>query len=94
MAVADRLRAPSAPAVRAHCDLDNWDFDPTLTDGVCPICGWRPPVKMPAPSALAAAASRVPWDLVFLGVLAVVLLVLAVIVGLAAHVNLLPGNSH
>jgi hypothetical protein len=28
--------------VRVHCDFDDWDFAPQFTDGVCPLCGWRP----------------------------------------------------
>ena len=28
---------------RAHCPVDDWAFDPRYTEGVCPLCGWRPP---------------------------------------------------
>jgi hypothetical protein len=26
----------------AHCPVDDWDFRPLYTDGVCPLCGWAP----------------------------------------------------
>ena len=26
----------------AHCPIDDWTFAPRYTDGVCPLCGWRP----------------------------------------------------
>ena len=30
------------PDVVAHCEADDWTFAPRYTDGVCPLCGWRP----------------------------------------------------
>jgi hypothetical protein len=26
----------------ARCPIDDWTFAPRYTDGVCPLCGWRP----------------------------------------------------
>jgi hypothetical protein len=28
--------------VRVRCEFDDWEFSPRFTDGVCPLCGWRP----------------------------------------------------
>ena len=80
----------SAPSTKRtlHCAVDDWDFDPRYTAGVCPICGWGPG---PAPpSTLQQLAARVPWDYVLLAVLAVSLIIIGVLVGRAAGVNLLP----
>jgi hypothetical protein len=76
---------------RAHCDLDDWDFDPRYTEGVCPICGWQPEgaAATPRPQWL-AWTEKVQWDIVGLMVLAVVLLVMAVLVGRAAGITLTP----
>jgi hypothetical protein len=42
---------------KAHCPLDDWDFDARYTDGVCPLCGWRPPgAPVEAPRA-----ARIDW---------------------------------
>jgi len=75
---------------RAHCDLDNWDFDPRYTEGACPICGWVPPGPTRAAPVWETRLAKVPWDLVLLGILAIVLVALGVLVGIAAHINLLP----
>jgi len=40
-----------------HCPTDNWDFVPRYTDGVCPLCGYRPegaPITAPW-------SARVDW---------------------------------
>ena len=29
--------------IRATCPVDDWTFAPRYTDGVCPLCGYRPP---------------------------------------------------
>jgi hypothetical protein len=52
---ADRRR--TRQAVRAHCPVDDWDFDPRYTDGVCPLCGWRPPGTPVEPPAFV----RIDW---------------------------------
>lgn len=49
--------APAAAGARSHCPLDDWDFDARYTDGVCPLCGWRPPGSHVAPPRLA----RLDW---------------------------------
>ena len=44
--------------VIAHCPNDDWDFAPRYTDGVCPICGWRPRGGEQQPPPLIA---RIDW---------------------------------
>jgi hypothetical protein len=87
------LTAALTPATgtRVHCDLDDWDFDPRYTEGRCPVCGWRPEgvAATPRPEWL-AWTERVEWDIVGLIVLAIAFLILAVIVGRAAGINLTP----
>jgi len=83
-------KSTSSRAKKAHCEVDDWDFDPRLTDGVCPICGWRPELAAVAQPHWIASVERVPWDLVLLFVVFVGLTVMGVIVGLAAHINILP----
>jgi hypothetical protein len=83
--------APPNSSHKVHCDLDDWDFDPRYTDGKCPICGWAPE----GGAALVkprwqAELEALPWDIIALGVLAVVLIVLGVWVGLAAGINIVP----
>jgi hypothetical protein len=77
------------PASRArvfHCELDDWDFDARLTDGVCPICGWAPEGGTVPDPAWVLLLRRVQWDFVGLLVLAAVLIVLGVLVAQAAHI--------
>jgi hypothetical protein len=63
---------------KAHCPIDDWDFDPRYTDGVCPICGWRPPGAPVEPPRLA----RVDWfwPTVFVSLVASVLMGILVLV--------------
>jgi len=75
---------------RLHCDLDNWDFDPRYTDGVCPICGWKPDYRADPLPAWEQALVGLPWDLVSLAILALVLVAIGIIVALSAHINLTP----
>jgi hypothetical protein len=42
---------------KAHCPIDDWDFDARYTDGVCPLCGWRPS----GPPVEAPRAARIDW---------------------------------
>ena len=58
-AIADHLRAVRSDhgEITAHCPVDEWDFAPRYTDGVCPICGWRPP----GPRVQLPLAARVDW---------------------------------
>jgi hypothetical protein len=87
-------RAPRTPrAVRAHCELDDWWFDPRYTDGKCPICGWQPEGAPAAPLWL-AAARRFEWELTGLVLLLVVLVVLGVAVAAAAGYRLPQLNPH
>ena len=85
-------------ALLVHCELDDWDYDPRYTEGACPICGTHPDGAPLAPLWL-LLSRRVPWDMVFLGVLAVLLVVMAAVVigasGLAADWHLrLPRSLH
>ena len=75
----------------AHCQLDDWDFDPRFTGGVCPICGWHPEGAAASPRpAYLAWTEGVQWDLVGLVLLFVVLVIMGVLVGRAAGINLAP----
>jgi hypothetical protein len=85
-AVAEARQAPR----KIHCDLDDWDFDPQYTGGACPICGWAPEGALKPKPAWQVRLEALPWDLIFLVVLAVVLIVLGVIVGINAKISLLP----
>jgi hypothetical protein len=82
--------ASAAKPKTLHCVNDDWDFDPRYTDGVCPICGWGPGPR--PPTQIEALLRKIPWDFVFLVVLAVVLVIIGVLVGRAAGVNLLPSS--
>jgi hypothetical protein len=74
-----------------HCPNDNWDFDPRYTEGVCPICGWGPG-RRPQP-AWVVRVETLPWDYIALGVFALLLLVVGVLVGTSANINILPQGS-
>ena len=87
-----RVAAPKArtrSVTRAHCDVDNWTFDPRYTQGRCPICGWAPEGAASAPRWL-ALANRLDWDMLGLFVLVDVLVLLGFIVANAA--GLLPAG--
>jgi hypothetical protein len=85
MSILTQLREQSAVTTRkAYCEADQWAFDPRDTDGVCPICGWRPEEARPRVDTFLRAKMRVvPWDIVSLGVLVVVLVLLGVLVARA-----------
>ncbi len=87
-ATAPAPTTPSTTKRTLHCAVDDWDFDPRYTDGVCPICGWGPGPK--PLSSFEVMVRRVPWDYVLLAFLAIVLVVIGVMVGRAANVNILP----
>ena len=72
---------------RAHCELDQWSFDPRYTDGKCPICGWAPPGAPSVPAWL-ALARKLEWEIAGLVLLAVVLVILGVVVARAAGYQL------
>ena len=69
-----------------HCDLDDWDFNPQLTEGACPICGWAPAGALVPPPAWIQALGRVQWDFVMLILLAAVLVTFGVLVAQSAHI--------
>lgn len=69
-----------------HCELDDWDFDARLTDGVCPICGWAPEGALQPLPPWAQQLQRIQWDFVGLLILAAFLLVMGILVAQAAHV--------
>ena len=70
---------------RAHCEIDNWTFDPRYTQGRCPICGWAPEGAAAAPRWL-ALVNRLDWDMLGLFLLADVLVLLGLIVAHAAGI--------
>lgn len=82
-------RARPRRVTRAHCDVDNWTFDPRYTQGKCPICGWAPEGAATAPRWL-ALANRLDWEVLGLFALADVLVLLGFIVANAA--GLLPAG--
>jgi hypothetical protein len=41
----------------ARCPLDDWVFEPRYTDGLCPLCGWRPPGGLVRPPR----SARIDW---------------------------------
>ena len=57
---------------RAHCEVDDWTFDPRYTQGRCLICGWVPEGAPAAPRWL-ALVNRLDWDMLGLFLLADVL---------------------
>jgi hypothetical protein len=62
----------------AHCPLDDWTFTPRYTEGVCPLCSWRPEGALVAPPL----SRRVDWfypGLAALVVSSVVMLILVVL---------------
>ena len=79
-------------SARAHCELDNWSFDPRYTEGRCPICGWTPPGAPSAPAWL-VAARKFEWEITGLVLLLIVLVILGVVVARAAGYKLPVFNS-
>ena len=64
--------------VTAHCPVDDWDFAPRYTDGVCPICGWRPEGVDVTPPL----AARIDWfwpAMVFLAVVSVAMAIAVIV---------------
>jgi hypothetical protein len=73
-----RFRGRAADEVLAHCPTDDWDFAPRYTDGVCPICGWRPDDVDVAPPLVA----RIDWfwpSMIFLGVVSVAMAIAVIV---------------
>lgn len=72
-----RSRREDEPA--AHCPNDDWEFAPRYTDGVCPICGWRPPgVRVEPP-----LAGRLDWfwpAIVFVAIASIAMAIAVVVV--------------
>ncbi|HEY8740865.1 MAG TPA: hypothetical protein VIN56_09770 [Candidatus Dormibacteraeota bacterium] len=69
-----------------HCELDDWDFDAGLTDGVCPICGWAPEGGLQPLPEWMQRLQQVQWDFVGLLVLAAFLVISGILVAQAAHI--------
>ena len=60
------------------CPNDNWTFTPKYTDGVCPLCGWKPSDLEFSPPF----AARVDWfwpSMIFMLVASVAMGVLVVL---------------
>jgi hypothetical protein len=75
-----------------RCEADDWEFDARYTEGVCPICGWRPEGAPSAPRWL-ALSRKVDWEMIGLFTLFVLLVFTAVIVSQAAGFRL-PHPGH
>jgi hypothetical protein len=78
----DALRSASAPVERVRCPTDDWEFAPRYTEGVCPLCGWRPPGR----PVVAPLAARFDWFWPTVAILAIVSVVMAVLV-ISAYVK-------
>ncbi|MEA2645753.1 MAG: hypothetical protein QOE92_836 [Chloroflexota bacterium] len=70
----------------AHCRLDDWDFDPSITDGACPICGWVADGYPKVKPRWRQVAETIEWEYVGLLVLFAVLVCLGVLVAQAAGI--------
>ena len=83
-----RIALPRLPQVQRQtlyrCELDDWEFDARYTDGVCPICGWKPEGAPSAPRWL-RLTRMVDWEMVGLLALFAFLVFWGVIVIKAAH---------
>ena len=65
-----------APGEKAHCPIDDWDFEPRFTDGRCPLCGWTPPgAPIEAPRV-----TRIDWFWPMVALVTVVSVVMGVLV--------------
>lgn len=67
----------------ARCEHDQWAFDPTYTQGRCPICGWAPKGARDYPAWI-ALVRKVDWDLLGLFLLADLFVLLGLVVARAA----------
>lgn len=62
--------------VRVYCEFDDWTFSPRYTDGVCPLCGWRPDgVVEDTP-----LVQRMDWFLVMLAVVVIASIIMGILV--------------
>ena len=71
--VKDRILG-TGDGVRVRCAFDDWEFSPRYTDGVCPLCGWRPE----GVAETLPLVQRLDWFLVTL----VVVLVASILMGI------------
>ncbi len=74
----DRLLG-TAEGPSARCPVDDWEFHPRFTGGVCPLCGWKPEGVVVEPAIL----ERADWFLVAFVVLVLASVVMAVLVARA-----------
>jgi hypothetical protein len=63
-------------ALQVHCDFDDWDFAPRFTDGVCPLCGWRPDGVVEETPLV----QRIDWFVVMLVVVVLASILMGVLV--------------
>ena len=63
-------------SVRVHCEFDDWDFAPRFTDGVCPLCGWRPDGIVEEPSLV----ERMDWFMVMLVAVVLASIIMGILV--------------
>ena len=76
-----RTELGRAATPRVTCPVDDWEFDPRYTDGVCPLCGWRPP----GPRVEAPVSARVDWFWPMAGLLFVLSVVMGILVLVAYY---------
>jgi hypothetical protein len=62
--------------VRVRCEFDDWEFSPRFTDGVCPLCGWRPEGIVEEPPLV----ERMDWFMVMLVAVVMVSIVMGILV--------------
>jgi hypothetical protein len=62
--------------VRVRCEFDDWEFSPRFTDGVCPLCGWRPEGIVEEPPLV----ERMDWFMVMLVAVLIASIVMGILV--------------
>ncbi|HVW34657.1 MAG TPA: hypothetical protein VHL53_19145 [Acidimicrobiia bacterium] len=63
-------------ALTAHCEFDDWTFSPRYTDGVCPLCGWRPAGAAEEPPLI----ERLDWFMLMLAAVVIASIVMGILV--------------
>ncbi len=78
MSVAERVLGRRYQETRVVCPADDLEFTPIYTEGVCPLCGWKPEdleVELP----LAIRLDRFWLAVAIWGAASILMLVLVVI---------------
>ena len=63
-------------SVRVRCEFDDWEFSPRYTEGVCPLCGWRPDSVVET----LPLVQRLDWFLLMLVVVVVASILMGILV--------------